>query len=289
MDGLGPRRKGDLACDPCRLLKVKCLRDTEGDATCRKCKRSGAACTWTSRQIRARRRPENSNARISALEAKIDQLMAVVAEQPFTPTDSDGLTSETKDNQATVSQHDDCLPSILHDRFQLSIDAADRCLRHFRNMTLYFPFIIIPASTSVEDLAQRNPTLLLAILTTSSSQDKILQVQLEEKLRKDLVDKIMLRGEKNLELLAALLVYLGWCHFYYVPGRDSIMQFMTLAISICEELGLGLTLEEAANRRIRHRLDHYKPTDHQIDDGHDTYFSGEARRLYLGTCFLVTW
>jgi hypothetical protein len=155
----------------------------------------------------------------------------------------------------------------------LSVDMAEQYLRRFRNMSLYFPFAIIPASTSIEKLALEKPTLCVAVLTASSVQDKPLQAKLEEKLRMTLIEKIMVKSDKTLELFGAVLVYLGWAHFHHIPNRGSMMQFAVLAVSICEELGLGLTPEEAANRHIRHQLDHG--------------FSAEARRLYLGMCFLA--
>lgn len=285
--------KGELACDPCRLLKVKCLRDSNDSAKCRKCIKSGASCTWAARHIRTRKpRPSRSSSRIVALEAKIDHLLTLVDEQAASTSTSTESPTATSSSQGRLTDHvspsesSDVAGSTPFDRFNLTEDMAEIYLRHFRNMTLYFPFVVIPASTSARALACEKPMLCLAILAASTSQNRDLQAKLETTLRKSLVEKIMVSGEKNLELLAALLVYLGWCHFYYVPKRDSMAQFMGLAVSICQELGLGLEPEAAARRGMQVRLEHYE-ADKPFRIEHDRFFSGEARRLYLGTCFLA--
>jgi hypothetical protein len=298
MENPAPRTKSELACDACRLLKVKCIKDAREDITCKKCTRSGACCTWTARPTPTHKNASTRSAsRISALETKIDQLLAVIDEQSSRTNASrtgsrsigeNGVPDPSSADSASSVASSISLLVSLSERVGLTEDMAEVYLRRFHNMTLYFPFVIIPASMSVQTLAHQRPMLCLAILTTSTSQDPVLQNKLEEILRKDLVEKIMVAGEKTLDLLAALLVYLGWSHFYYVPKRDSMMQFMWLAISICEELGLSLTPEEASRREIRVRLDHYEANSRGAAE-HDLYFCGEARRLYLGTYFLANW
>jgi hypothetical protein len=179
------------------------------------------------------------------------------------------------------------LLEILWNRFQISLDTAESHLQQFRNMTLYFPFVIIPSSVSADGLAQNNPLLLLAILAASSWEKPQLQAQLEALLRKSLTEKILLGGEKSLELLSALMTYLGWYHFYQTPKIDMAAQFLSLAMTVCEDLGLGLTPSEAALRPSNLQLDHYRK---EIVPGeqHDPFFSREARRLYLGTYYLCT-
>jgi hypothetical protein len=106
-----------------------------------------------------------------------------------------------------------------------------------------------------------------------------MQDKLEAMLRRELAEQIIVQQEKSLDILAALLVYLGWSHFYCIPKRDSMLQFMWLAIAICEDLGLGLTQEEAVTRQFRHSLEH-------CDNG-ALELSSEAKRLYLGTYCLI--
>jgi hypothetical protein len=276
------KAKTELACDVCRLLKVKCIRERADPPTCQKCSRSGAHCTWQIRQPRTRKYLPRSAARINALEAKVDQLLTVIDATASPPT-HDRETSKYHGIQtpATVeSQYipdDNALLKTLAIRFQLSVGTAELQLQHFRNMTLYFPFVVIPDSMDIQKLSVQNPMLSLAVLTVSATQNRKLQAGLEEMLRRELVEKIMLRGEKGLGLLAALLVYLGWTHFFHVPKKDSFQQFLGLAITICDELGLNLRPAEAASRQMKLRV-------HRNDCSLET-----AQRLYLGIYFLDIW
>jgi hypothetical protein len=168
---------------------------------------------------------------------------------------------------------------MLRDHLKLNVETADQYLQHFHSMALYFPFVVIPASTSISELARARPMLSLAIFTVSSMQDRPLQAKLEVILRTEFAERIMVQQEKNLDLLSALLVYLGWSHFYYIPKRDSLSQFMSLATAICNDLGLGLSKDAAMAQRHRINLDHCSGAVDEI--------SAEAKRLYLGTYFLL--
>jgi hypothetical protein len=277
-----PVKKAELACDACRLLKVRCIRDDTSSQVCKKCSRSGIQCTWKDRQLRTRKPVLSSGERITALEARIDQLLTVIEAKGLSSphTQENSINQDEQSNATPISQQGPEENSFLDDLancFQLSVDKAEVYLRHFRNMALYFPFIIIPDSTNIHALSRESPMLLLAVLTVSTTQDAKLQTGLESMLRRDLVEKTMLHGEKNSDLLAALVVYLGWSQFFLLPRRDSLQQFFNLAISLCDDLGLSLRPEEAENRWMRLHVDH------------NGCSIGDGQRLYLGTYFLLSW
>jgi hypothetical protein len=77
-------------------------------------------------------------------------------------------------------------------------------------MARHFPYVVIPESVSASDLAHNNPMLLHAVLVTSSWRDRNLQRTLEEAYTKDLCTKMIIEGEKSLDMLQSLLVYLTW-------------------------------------------------------------------------------
>src|SRR5271156_6625324 len=77
------KAKNAHACEACRVLKVRCILG-EG-AICQKCLRSGSQCIFAERKIRSRSFQPTSKARVHALEAKLDDLIAHVG-RPRAPT-----------------------------------------------------------------------------------------------------------------------------------------------------------------------------------------------------------
>jgi hypothetical protein len=119
----------------------------------------------------------------------------------------DGMTSVAYD---TPQSFDSSAPDQFFGRGLLSIEKAQSLLGIFRGMCQYFPFVIIPADATVQSLFYDKPFLLLSVLTASSSKEKRLQHVLEEELRSTLSTKVVFAGEKSLDLLQGLLVYLAW-------------------------------------------------------------------------------
>ena len=105
----------------------------------------------------------------------------------------------------------------------LSYERATVLLSIFRSMSIYFPFVLIPAEASIESLSEDKPFLFLAMMTAASSEDKPLQELLDRELRTTLSTKVILEGEKSIDLLQGLLVYLAWFAdfyiFYYLYGK----------------------------------------------------------------------
>ena len=97
----------------------------------------------------------------------------------------------------------------------------------------------------------------------------------------------MFDGEKSLDLLAALLVYLSWYHFFYLPKKQQASQIMHLAASMSQDLGLHLRPKEAIAVRYGLNLEHYARQDEDSEAEHDAFFSREARRLYLGLFYKI--
>ena len=67
------------ACKACRSLKVRCLpSDQEG--VCQKCLKSGADCVFEEQKPRRKRDKPDSRARVTALERKLDEVIAQVSQ-----------------------------------------------------------------------------------------------------------------------------------------------------------------------------------------------------------------
>jgi len=110
----------------------------------------------------------------------------------------------------TPQSYDSSMPEQFFGRGLLSVEKAHSLLTNFRGMCSYFPFVILPAEATVQSIFYERPFLLLSVLTAASSREKKLQHVLEEELRSTLSTKVVLDGDKSLDLLQGLLVYLAW-------------------------------------------------------------------------------
>jgi hypothetical protein len=245
-----PRAKTTQACDPCRSLKVRCLPSSLPGVCkkCLNGKSGRASCTWAEQKPRRRSSKPSSKARVAELESKLDQLIARVDQSHANKDDSamqqEGLFDGSSFTTSTVQSRDSCFsvpatgsipeggfdssntpldfyacyPRINTDQSApdvllscgISIAAADGYLLRFRNMSTYFPFVIVPEEATVLSMSHDRPFLCIAALAAAMSSEKILQKRLEQSFRIAILQKIMLDGERSLDLLQGLLVSLAW-------------------------------------------------------------------------------
>lgn len=106
-------------------------------------------------------------------------------------------------------------PRLLH---QPDFPSPDELLSFFQSqLTQYFPFVVIPSNTTAEDLRQQKPFLFDTIMLVAAKQRVSSQREAGDRLLAYLSDHLLLRGEKSLDLLQGLLVYLAW----YIPDLFS--------------------------------------------------------------------
>jgi hypothetical protein len=107
-------------------------------------------------------------------------------------------------------------------------------------MLPHLPLIALPEGTSVTDLRQTKSALFLAIMSVASA---ILGEEQQEKLVKEctcsLADRIFIRGEKDLDLIQALQIFVSW---YSPPdnfGEVKVYLFIQMATTMASELRYG--------------------------------------------------
>ncbi|KAL4775894.1 hypothetical protein BDW60DRAFT_177027, partial [Aspergillus nidulans var. acristatus] len=120
----------------------------------------------------------------------------------------------------------------------LSLAVLEHLLDGFRSLARYFPFVIIPADWTVTYMAEDRPFLLLSTVACASSRFGNLQQALAEELKETLSHRVVIAGEKDLDLLQGLLVHLAWFHFYLDPRSRQTYQYLQMAISMVVELDL---------------------------------------------------
>jgi hypothetical protein len=112
------------------------------------------------------------------------------------------------------------LPFLVFDEIQdviskgiVSFERAEESIRLFRTKGSNFPFVPISPQASLDTLRREKPFLLLSILAFGAQSNCKLQGILELELLESLGKKVFVGGQKSLDLLQGLLVYLTWWVF----------------------------------------------------------------------------
>jgi hypothetical protein len=143
-------------------------------------------------------------------------------------------------------------------------------LETYRHMVEYFPFVTLPKDYSCQELIQHRPILMFAVLTVASYDSIILQQTLSREFRKVAMVKI-LNGEKSLDLLQGLVVFIAWHHHYMDTQAVSVPMLLQLCVGIASDLGL-----DRLPTGLRSPLHREDPRDR------------EAKRAYLGCYYLAS-
>lgn len=101
-------------------------------------------------------------------------------------------------------------PVYLLSQLDLGSEDADHLLNIFRNdMNPSFPFISIPDSVTASELRRDRPSLytsVIAVVSRSTSR----QISLGKLLMKQLADRMVIGGERNMDLLLGVLTFSAW-------------------------------------------------------------------------------
>lgn len=92
----------------------------------------------------------------------------------------------------------------------LSPVVLEHLLVRFRCMASYFPFVRLSPAWTAASMAEDRPFLLLAVAAVASSKYCHLQGALIKQFKESLSQRVIIAGEKDLDLLQGLLVHLAW-------------------------------------------------------------------------------
>jgi hypothetical protein len=123
----------------------------------------------------------------------------------------------------------------------LSLEEAEQIFTRFTEFMLpYFPVIGFPLGTTVSTLRGTRPALLLAILGAASNiMGESVQRELMAEVVKTYADRIVVKGDKDLDLVQAIQVTVLW---YFPPEHFNelkIYQFIHMATVMVIELGFA--------------------------------------------------
>lgn len=95
--------------------------------------------------------------------------------------------------------------SATRDLSELSIpsgDEADQFLKSFREKyAVQLPFLVVPPDIDAQDLHDNRPWLYRAVMLVCNDRNMVQQLLASERLSLDLVEGMILRGEKSLDML----------------------------------------------------------------------------------------
>lgn len=86
----------------------------------------------------------------------------------------------------------------------------EHLLDRFRSMATYFPFVQLSNVWNAVSMAENRPFLLLAAVAAAASNHCHLQDALIGLFKESLSQRVIMAGDKDLDLLQGLLVHLAW-------------------------------------------------------------------------------
>ncbi|KUJ06341.1 uncharacterized protein LY89DRAFT_413077 [Mollisia scopiformis] len=256
------RKEGLRACGTCVKAKVKCVPNAER-GRCQRCHRLDKPCHPSTSS--SRKRPQS--AQVAQLEKKLDSLVNLLTTPKdnvvpvFSSSDFPMVgqqrhdTSQDTDEELALGPGQSsqpvfqaCASNTSHpsDDWDSEIDPFDfglerqECaflLLEFRTqMSPQFPFVVISPDATSESLLREKPMLWKAVMTAASYHKPIRQEAMGWKLMEDFSTRLLMKAEKSLDLLQALLVHLAWYH-YHSAANPQATNLLFLAKSLLINLG----------------------------------------------------
>lgn len=205
-------------CQTCFHAKIRCDR-TQDSGLCDRCFRLEKECIF---EPARRRHAPHPRSRRGRLEVRADGIRGSQTPSPAATSGSSG------GKQASPSHNGEELnqpcsvppviptfrPSVFWDPIENGLIApqiAERLLSRFKiKMTSYFPFVVLPDTTTVENMRQEKACLLLSILAIASFDDYPLQRSISHAFNHFIGARLAEGKIISFDVLQGLLVYLAW-------------------------------------------------------------------------------
>ncbi|TVY94178.1 Transcriptional regulator, partial [Lachnellula willkommii] len=119
-------------------------------------------------------------------------------------------------------------------------DEEDLLRVYKEQFAIRFPFIVLPPHATSSELRTQKPFLHRAIMLVASNRKRMQQVEMAKQLSMDIAGALILRGDRSLDMLQALVTYNAWSYFYSptVPQAQSTAMFQ-LSFALIFDLGLN--------------------------------------------------
>ncbi|KAH8675920.1 hypothetical protein BX600DRAFT_508112 [Xylariales sp. PMI_506] len=171
------------------------------------------------------------------------------------------------------------------DRGLLTLQQADEFLaRYMDHMAPHLPAVVLPPGTTAAQLRQSKPILFLAVMASASAESPDVQRVLIKEIVQMFADKVMISGEKSMELVQALQVCVIWYHPPEYFEELKFYQYVHIAAVMAIDIGLGRRRNNAKQRLIP-----YTWKDHPLRKTPlPEPTTIEARRTWIACYFLTS-
>jgi len=177
-------------------------------------------------------------------------------------------------------------PDVV-DRNIITLAQADELFTRYTNqMSPHLPCVVFPADMAASELRETKPILFLSIMAAATSEMPHIQKVLTKELMQIFAEKIIIIGQKSLELVQALHVAAIW---YWPPEHFEELKFYQLVhVAAVMAIDIGLGRKKQAKGGFRKHIpqtwgDH--PLKKNAPPDPTTL---EARRTWLSCYFLAT-
>ncbi len=118
---------------------------------------------------------------------------------------------DTGTSSTPSSSQDPRTPQISRSHFDVPKHEEAFLLLEFRTqMAPQYPFVVIPPEATSESLRKERPMLWKAILTAASCHNASRQEAMGWEFIEEFSKRLLLKAEKSLDLLQAILIHLAW-------------------------------------------------------------------------------
>jgi hypothetical protein len=234
MDGVphSPARPPILnrTCQGCRQRKIRCVFTLEqantGNRQCDRCRKLSLVCLFLPPKKSCKPRRRHNDAQIRELERKVEAL-----QNPRTPTVASSLPASEGESSSAASQS-------LDSKFPMSENFARELYNSFyEHLAPVYPIVRVPSPASWQTVQAETPVLFQAAITAGCSRiDPDLSDRLFVATGKILAEKVLMMGEKSLELVQALLIMSVW---HQPPKQFQALrfnQYATMAAAMMTDL-----------------------------------------------------
>lgn len=163
-------------------------------------------------------------------------------------------------------------------------EAETLCQTYQKMSHQHFPCVVVPVRLGVLELQQERPMLLQAMLVVASWQNNPRQIALEKFYVKELGSRFF-NGERSLDILQGLLVYLAWCAIPFLKklfaiglivqvsfqrGRVWTIPCISISFIVCDNDCRSWAQQEASTRNNTARSDSQFSTSSRTYDNPST-------------------
>ncbi|KAK5120950.1 hypothetical protein LTR85_005734 [Meristemomyces frigidus] len=260
------RQPRNSACQPCASLKMKCVASNVS-GKCERCHRMDRECIPSVPKPRKRRtlgdedspaapgssRVPNGDAPASAptrllktQEPETGVHNSLLGRSDLSHNGSRSFAALLGQGLGLDNSGGDLLRGIDYNYVQMRFTI-------FRQLTGNFPFVSIRPDADAVSMAANRPMTTAAICTVASAAQPEVQERLVHAFRLALSAKVIVQGERTIDLLVGLLIYLAWHHNYM--SKQQIYQELYLLAGMAADLGLYRQRPQADRSDVREAVE----------------------------------